>query len=142
MDQPLPHRMYLLCYDAGKGRLDPNSCLVRGQLMRAAAAADLAIGGLLRDRDGKAERTPAAATAPGDAFLAEVLDYVPADGSRRWSNVVDRRWHTAEEAVRARRDRRHHDRPTPGAGPSRRAEGRRPAEPAAARPAANARPST
>lgn len=100
MNQPLPHRMFLLCYDTDKDRLDSSSVLVRGPLMRAAAVADLTIGGLLRDRDGKAERTPAAATAPSDAFLAEVLHEVPQDRPRRWFKVVESGWHTAEGAVR------------------------------------------
>ncbi|WP_243788327.1 GPP34 family phosphoprotein [Saccharopolyspora gloriosae] len=98
MNQPLPHQMYLLCYDTEKGKIESSSALVRGQLMRAAAVADLALSGWLRDRDGKAERTTT--KAPDDPFLAEVLNYLSPDRPRRWFNVVDHNWHTAEATVR------------------------------------------
>lgn len=98
MNQPLAHQMYLLCYDVEKGRIESSSALVRGQLVRAAAVADLALGGWLRDRAGKAERTTA--EVPDDPFLAEVLDHVSPDRPRRWFTVVDHSWHTAEATVR------------------------------------------
>lgn len=98
MNQPLAHEMYLLCYDTGKGKIESSSALVRGQLVRAAAVADLALSGWLRDLDGKAERTTA--DVPDDPFLAEVLRYVSPDRPRRWFNIVDHNWHTAEASVR------------------------------------------
>ncbi|AUI59636.1 GPP34 family phosphoprotein [Amycolatopsis sp. BJA-103] len=100
MSQSLPQRMYLLGYDSEKNRLDPVSALVRGALLRAAAVAELIIGGLLTDRDGKAERTAAAGLTPIDPFLAEVLEDAPGEKPRRWFTVVDREWHKAEDTVR------------------------------------------
>ncbi|ANY07092.1 GOLPH3/VPS74 family protein [Pseudonocardia sp. HH130630-07] len=103
MTLPLPHRLFLLSHDAGKAKLDTNSALVRGPLLRAAAVAELRIAGLVEDRDGKAVRTAAAATSSAgslDPFLADVLDAVPADRPRRWFGVVDRNWHRAEGGLR------------------------------------------
>ncbi|UMO99304.1 GPP34 family phosphoprotein [Amycolatopsis sp. EV170708-02-1] len=100
MTQSLPQRMYLLGYDTEKSRLDPASAVVRGSLLRAAAVAELILAGLLIDRDGKAERTAAAGLAPGDPFLAKVLEDAPGAKPRRWLTVVDRDWHKAEDVVR------------------------------------------
>ncbi|MBN9737599.1 MULTISPECIES: GPP34 family phosphoprotein [unclassified Pseudonocardia] len=97
---PLPHELYLLSHVPAKSRLDDDSALVRGSLLRAAAVADLRIAGLLRDRDGKAERAPGPVPGGLDPFLAEVLDSVRPDRPRRWFGVVDHHWHTAERAVR------------------------------------------
>jgi hypothetical protein len=99
MDLTLPAAMYLLCYDPAKQKMGDDNALVRGQLLRAAAVADLCLSGLLTDRDGRAVRVPDAAD-PHDPFLAEVLDAVPEDRSKRWFGVVDARWHTAEGTVR------------------------------------------
>ncbi|OZM71106.1 GPP34 family phosphoprotein [Amycolatopsis antarctica] len=100
MKPSLARRMYLLCWDKDKHRLETNSSLVHGPLLRAAAVADLTIDGLLRDRGGKAERVGGAASPPDDDFLSKVLDDVPPDRPRRWFTVVDRDWHTAERSVR------------------------------------------
>ncbi|MFD5248271.1 GPP34 family phosphoprotein [Amycolatopsis sp. NPDC058340] len=96
----LPQRMYLLGYDTERNRLDPASAVVRGSLLRAAAVAELILAGLLTDRDGRAERTAAARPAPGDPFLAKVLEDAPGAKPRRWITVVDRDWHKAEDIVR------------------------------------------
>jgi hypothetical protein len=93
----LPQRMYLLCYDLAADELGDDTALVRGQLLRAAAVADLRLAGLLHDRDGQAVRGPG---RPEDPFLAEVLDAAPADRPGRWFDVVDARWWAAEESVR------------------------------------------
>ncbi len=100
MNHSLPQRMYLLGYDTAKNRLDPASVPVRGSLLRAAAVAELVIGGLLLDRDGKAGRTAAAGLTPEDPFLARVLDDAPGEKPRRWFSVVERDWHKAEGIVR------------------------------------------
>ncbi|WP_410653248.1 GOLPH3/VPS74 family protein [Amycolatopsis sp. cmx-4-54] len=100
MTDSLPQRMYLLGYDTEKNRLDPTSAVVRGTLLRAAAVAELVIGGLLADRDGKAERTAAADLIPGDPFLAKVLEDSPGEKPRRWFALIDRDWHKAENIVR------------------------------------------
>lgn len=100
MSQSLPQQMYLLCYDTEKGKIELGTALVRGALLRATAAAELTIRGLLRDHAGKAQRTPAAAYPPQDAFLAEVLDEVPTDRPKRWFSVIFDSWHSAEDAVR------------------------------------------
>ncbi|GAA4208526.1 hypothetical protein GCM10022252_73760 [Streptosporangium oxazolinicum] len=96
----LPQRLFLLSLRPGKAKLDDDSAAVRGSLLSAAALAELCITGLLRDNDGKAERTNAAVTAPLDPFLAQVLDDVPADRPRRWFDVLEKRWFEAEEVVR------------------------------------------
>lgn len=97
---PLPHQFLLLSVQPGKGRLDADSEPVRGSLLSAAAVAELCIGGLLHDRDGKAERTDTTPPATLDPFLAEVLGDVPASGSRSWFEVLESRWEKAEGAVR------------------------------------------
>ncbi|WP_328603551.1 GPP34 family phosphoprotein [Amycolatopsis sp. NBC_00345] len=99
MSWTLPQRLYLLSYHGEKGRLDLASVLVRGQLMRAAAVAELAIGGQLVDQGGKAGRVPGR-PAPEDPFLADVLEYVSPDKPRRWFTVVDHRWAKAESTVK------------------------------------------
>ncbi|WP_158633279.1 GPP34 family phosphoprotein [Amycolatopsis sp. WAC 04182] len=100
MTESLPQRMYLLGYDTDKNRLDPASAIVRGTLLRAAAVAELTIGGLLADRDGKACRAAAAGLTPGDPFLAKVLEDSPGEKPRRWFALIDRDWHKAENVVR------------------------------------------
>ncbi|MFC4563818.1 GPP34 family phosphoprotein [Nocardiopsis mangrovi] len=100
MDWTLPQRLYLLNFDLDKNKIDSSTALVRGQLMRGAAVAELAIAGLLSDQDGKAVRSGAAAEPPSDPFLAEVLSSASPTEPRRWFTVVDRNWHRAEAAVR------------------------------------------
>ncbi|MGH3627080.1 MAG: GPP34 family phosphoprotein [Sciscionella sp.] len=100
MSQSLPQQMYLLCYDTEKGKIELGTALVRGALLRATAAAELTIRGLLRDHDGKALRTFAAAQPPQDAFLAMVPDEVPTDRPKRWFSVIFERRHAAEDTVR------------------------------------------
>ncbi|MCO8273874.1 GPP34 family phosphoprotein [Actinoplanes sp. TRM 88003] len=89
--------MFLLSHDPAKGRLDDDSHAVRGSLLCGAAVADLCLSGWLRDRDGRAERTDQPATAPPDPFLARVLGDV--DRPRRWFDLLERQWLSAEEAV-------------------------------------------
>ncbi|MDD7939213.1 GPP34 family phosphoprotein [Actinomycetospora lutea] len=100
MTLPLPQQMLLLSAETARHRLDVASVLVRGPLLRAAAAADLALHGALRPsgRRGRVERT-GAGDAGGDPFLAAVLDAVPTDRERRWFGVVDEDFHLAEDAV-------------------------------------------
>ena len=100
MSDSLAHRMFLLSYDVDKGKLDAASVLVRGSLLRAAAVVELVRRDLLRDSGGKAERTPAAAFPPDDAFLADVLGAVREDRPRRWSTLIDTGFQHAEGAVR------------------------------------------
>jgi hypothetical protein len=97
---PMPHRLLLLSVQPEKDRLDADSEPVRGSLLGAAAVAELCIGGLLHDRDGKAERTNTTTPAALDPFLAEVFGDVPASGSRSWFEVLESRWDKAESAVR------------------------------------------
>ncbi|WP_410656988.1 GOLPH3/VPS74 family protein [Amycolatopsis sp. lyj-112] len=99
MDLTLPQRLYLLIFNLDKNKLDSASALVRGQLMRAGAMAELTIAGLLGDQDGKVSRD-ATAPPPGDPFLAEVFDDVSPDKPRSWFRLVDRNWHKAEATVR------------------------------------------
>ncbi|WP_433292137.1 GOLPH3/VPS74 family protein [Pseudonocardia sp. CA-142604] len=98
-EAPLPHQLFLLSHDPARARLDDASAAVRGSLLRAAAIAELRIAGLLRDLDGRAERTNATVATPLHPFLAEVLGDVPQDRPRRWFEVLERRWHQAEGTV-------------------------------------------
>ncbi|GLU50185.1 GOLPH3/VPS74 family protein [Nocardiopsis ansamitocini] len=97
MDLTLPQRLYLISYDTDKGRFDPVSTTYRGPLLRAAALAELIIGGLLHGRGGKAEHT--AVRPPEDPFLAEVLADVAPNEPGHWINAVQRGTVRAEEAV-------------------------------------------
>ncbi|MGW8526420.1 MULTISPECIES: GOLPH3/VPS74 family protein [Nocardiopsidaceae] len=98
MEPTLPQRLYLLSYDTDKNRFDPVSTAYRGHLLRAAALTELILGGLLRARDGRAERDTA--RTPEDPFLAEVLDGLSPHEPGHWINAVpDREW-KAERAVR------------------------------------------
>ncbi|PSK99992.1 Golgi phosphoprotein 3 GPP34 [Murinocardiopsis flavida] len=99
MDLTLPQRLYLLNFDLAKNKVDSNTALVRGQLMRAAAIAELTIAGVLTDQGGKAARDPGA-SPPGDPFLAEVFEDASPDKARSWFKLVDRNWHKAEATVR------------------------------------------
>ncbi|MFR9728381.1 GOLPH3/VPS74 family protein [Saccharopolyspora sp. MS10] len=98
MTRTLPQQLFLLSYNTDKGALESSSALVRGQLLRAAAVAELRLSGHLADHGGKAVRVPGA-PEPSDPFLAEVLS-VADERPRRWLTVVDHRWHKAEAAVR------------------------------------------
>lgn len=98
MHPTLPQRIYLLSYDADRGRFDPLSTAYRGQLLRAAALAELTITGLVGDRDGKAVRN--AGAPPADPFLAEVLADVPRDRPRGRLGLLQRGMIRAESAVR------------------------------------------
>jgi hypothetical protein len=97
---PLPHQLFLLSHQPGKDRLDADSEPVRGSLLSAAAVAELRIAGLLRDRDGKAERTNATPPVPLDPFLAKVFGDVPPDRPRSWFELLEHRWDRAEGDVR------------------------------------------
>ncbi|PRX96628.1 GPP34 family phosphoprotein [Allonocardiopsis opalescens] len=96
-DLTLPQRLYLLSYDLDKDRFDPVSTAYRGQLLCAAALADLTLGGRLSARGGRAERT--AAGPPGDPFLAEVLSDISPDRPMHWITGLYHRMGGAEEAV-------------------------------------------
>lgn len=97
---PLPHQLFLLSLRPAKARLDDDSAAVRGALLRAAAIAELRLAGLLRDHDGKAERTNAPVIEPLNPFLADVLGDVRPDRRRGWFDVVNDRSSKAAEAVR------------------------------------------
>lgn len=98
MDLTLPQRLYLLSYDTDKNRFDPVSAAYRGQLLCAAALADLTLGGLLRPRDGKVTR--AIARAPEDPFLARVLSDLSPNEPHHWINLLYPQMGRAEEMVR------------------------------------------
>ncbi|MBN6036562.1 GPP34 family phosphoprotein [Amycolatopsis sp. 195334CR] len=95
MNPTLPQRLYLLVFRPEENKLDSASALVRGQLVRAGAVAELRLTGLLHDHGGKAVPNPAT-PPPRDPFLAEVFH----DAPRTWFNLVDRNWHKAERTVR------------------------------------------
>lgn len=95
----LPHRLLLLSHDPSKGRFEDGSAAVRGPLLRAAAIADLRVAGLLRDRDGGAERPPALPAPPSDPFLAKVWGDT-SSARRSWYDLISHHAHRAERTVR------------------------------------------
>ncbi|MEU0511893.1 GPP34 family phosphoprotein [Amycolatopsis sp. NPDC006125] len=89
MDKPdsLAARLFLLAYDTDKNRLTSRSEL--GYALRAAALADLVLGGFLVDDGGKAAP---AAPAPGlDPVLDLVLLEITHSTPRSWRRWVSRR---------------------------------------------------
>ncbi|MBP0461466.1 GOLPH3/VPS74 family protein [Streptomyces montanisoli] len=98
MNETLPQRLYLLGYDVDKGTFRAVDLQGRGQLLRAGALAEMAVGGLLCEEDGKA--VPSAGSPPGDAFLAEVWGDVTAGKPRSWFTLVHHKAYEAESAVR------------------------------------------
>ncbi|MBR8741063.1 GPP34 family phosphoprotein [Nocardiopsis sp. MG754419] len=99
MDLNLPQRLYLLGYDVDRGRPDPVGNAQRGRLLCAAAVVDLIGRGLLRERDGRVERTLSSRT-PDDRLLSLVLSGVPSHRPRHWVDLVHRRMVESEEHVR------------------------------------------
>ncbi|PSK96283.1 Golgi phosphoprotein 3 GPP34 [Murinocardiopsis flavida] len=98
MDLTLPQRLYLLSYDIDQNRFDPVSIAYRGQLLCAAALAQLTAAGQLRVHNATAERTTA--RPPEDPFLADVLADVSPDKPRHFNSAVYLRAAEAEKAVR------------------------------------------
>ncbi|RKS08073.1 Golgi phosphoprotein 3 GPP34 [Nocardiopsis sp. Huas11] len=98
MDLTLPQRLYLLSYDIEGSGFDPVSAAFRGQLLCAAALAELVLDGRLRAREGRVERTGTG--PPHDPFLADVLDDLAPDRVHHFNTAVYRRMAGAEEAVR------------------------------------------
>lgn len=99
MEPTLPQHLYLISHDLDRGRFDPISTSYRGHLLRAAALAELVIGGWIRDDNGRVARA-ADAPPPRDAFLAEVWGGLSPKSPEPWANAVpDRTW-TAEGTVR------------------------------------------
>lgn len=96
----LPQAMYLLCHDLDHARMGPDNALVRGQLLRAAAVAELCLDGRLVPAGKKATRALPALPDPDDGFLAEVLGAARPGRESSWFSVVDARWHLAEARVR------------------------------------------
>ncbi|GIJ46196.1 hypothetical protein Val02_30820 [Virgisporangium aliadipatigenens] len=98
MNRPLPQRMYLLGCAVDGDRPVIAAARFRGELMRAAALAELSLRGLVTYRRGKAAGVPG--TSVDDPFLASVLRYAPADRPRRWVSLISHDAHTAEAFVR------------------------------------------
>jgi hypothetical protein len=84
----LPGRAYLTLYDRERGRLASRSWT--GQLLGAAAVAELYLRGYLADDAGVAK--PAAGhPAPANAVLAEVWQRIAEDKPRRWQHWIRQR---------------------------------------------------
>ncbi|MFF1923871.1 GPP34 family phosphoprotein [Streptomyces sp. NPDC058221] len=98
MRQSLPQSLYLLCYTVDKGKFELTNLQGRGQLLRAGALTELALGGLLGTEGRKVARR--SAKPPGDPFLAEVWRDLPTEKPKRWLQFVHNKAHTAEEPVR------------------------------------------
>ena len=101
MDPPetLPARLYLLAYDPAKARLTARGRL--GYVLRAAALAELLLGGHIEDAGGRpraAARTP----LPSDPVLAAVLDEIGQSRPRAWQHWVRRHSGAAKAAVAER----------------------------------------
>lgn len=89
-------RAYLALYDRDRGRLARRSWT--GQLLGAAAVADLYLRGYLAD-DGGTVKPAADLPVPGNGVLAEVWRRIADDRPRRWQHWVRQR--NIEELVRA-----------------------------------------
>lgn len=92
----LPQRIYLLAYHPDKGKVGWSTNL--GAMLRAAALADLYLGGHLTDVRGRATidiRHPCHDPVLG-ALLAEIAGSKP----RRWQYWIDHRQSAAVKAVR------------------------------------------
>jgi hypothetical protein len=89
-------RAYLALYDRDRGRLARRSWT--GQLLGAAAVADLFLRGYLAD-DGGTAKPAVEPPVPDNSVLAEVWRRVTDDRPRRWQYWVRQR--NIEELVRA-----------------------------------------
>ncbi|HEY3262475.1 MAG TPA: GPP34 family phosphoprotein [Pseudonocardiaceae bacterium] len=98
MDLPesLPARLFLLAYDPAKGRLTARGRL--GFLLRAAALADLLLGGHIEDAGGR-PRADARAPLPADPALAAVLDEIGGSRPRSWQHWIRRHGGATRTAV-------------------------------------------
>ncbi|MFJ6852151.1 GPP34 family phosphoprotein [Streptomyces sp. NPDC091271] len=93
----LPQRLYLLCYTVDKGKFELTDLQGRGQLLRAGALTELALGRLLSAEGGKVARD--GAEPQGDPFLAEVWSDLP-EKRKGWLSFVHNKAHRAEKPVR------------------------------------------
>lgn len=98
MHQTMAQRLYLLCYSVDKKKFELLNLQGRGQLLRAAAFAELTFGGKLIAEGGKVVRP--AVEPPSEPFLADVWHDVSADKPKGWLSLVHNKAHTAEEPVR------------------------------------------
>ncbi|MGP4011989.1 GPP34 family phosphoprotein [Streptomyces sp. 4N124] len=98
MNLNLPQRMYLLCYTVDKEEFEAVNLQGRGQLLRAAALAELVFDGLLTTQKKKVVRSHA--EAPHDPFLAGVWRDIPAEKPKSWLQFVHNKATTAEKPVR------------------------------------------
>jgi hypothetical protein len=88
MDLPesLPARVYLLAYDAHRGRMTASMQL--GYMLRAAALSDLLLAGALTDDSGKAGVRSGPAVA--DPVVASVHQQIAASRPRSWRYWVNK----------------------------------------------------
>ncbi|MFJ9085734.1 GPP34 family phosphoprotein [Streptomyces sp. NPDC102384] len=100
MHLSLPQRMYLLSYTVDKEKFEAVNLQGRGQLLRAAALAELIFTGLLTTQKEKVVQR--AAEPPGDPFLQDVWRDIPAPAEKpkNWLQFVHNRATTSEEPVR------------------------------------------
>lgn len=98
MPQTLPQRLYLLCYTVDKGKFELTNLQGRGQLLRAAALAEMTVDGLLSAEGGKVLRLPS--EPPADVFYAEVWRDLPTEKRKNWLKFVHDKAHRAETPVR------------------------------------------
>ncbi|GIH77245.1 GOLPH3/VPS74 family protein [Planobispora longispora] len=92
----LPQRIFLLAYNPDKGRVGVDTNL--GAMLRAAALADLYLGGHLTDERGRV----AIGVRPSrrDPVLDALLEEIAGSRPRTWQSWIDRRQRAARSAVR------------------------------------------
>ncbi|MEU4221820.1 GPP34 family phosphoprotein [Actinoplanes sp. NPDC026623] len=92
----LPQRVFLLAYNPDKGRVCLGTHL--GAMLRAAALAELYLGGHLTDEGGGAA---VGARRPGhDPVLEAILEEIAGSKPRKWQSWVDRGQRATVGAVR------------------------------------------
>ncbi|NEB74658.1 GPP34 family phosphoprotein [Streptomyces sp. SID14478] len=100
MHLSLPQRMYLLSYTVDKEKFEAVNLQGRGQLLRAAALAELTFAGLLTTQQQKVVQC--VGEPPLDPFLVDVWRDIPApaDKPKNWLQFVHNKATTSEEPVR------------------------------------------
>jgi hypothetical protein len=92
----LPQRVFLLAYNPDKGRVRLGTHL--GAMLRAAALAELYLGGHLADEGGRAA---VRVRRPGrDPVLEAILEEIAGSNPRKWQSWVDRGQRATVGAVR------------------------------------------
>jgi len=95
--ESLPAELFLLAYDPRKGKLTQRAHL--GYLLRAAALAELLLGGQIVETDGKVNPGKAKAGAP-DPLSRTVLGQVTETPGKKWHHWIRKDYRAAVGVVR------------------------------------------